>query len=104
MAPIALNSGDPTQTSSCCESRTGPTKQEALSIREWTCPVCQTSHERDVIAAKNILRWGMAGIAQTFSIAADKAQMNKALSSDNSPGPGRGPLEEGISRAERTSN
>ncbi|AQV96652.1 transposase [Cupriavidus necator] len=83
-----------TQTCSCCEARTGPTGQTALGVREWICPVCQASHERDVNAAKNILRWGVAGIAQKFSIAAAKAEMNKASSE---AGGGRTPLAEGIS-------
>ncbi|NER52998.1 MAG: transposase [Symploca sp. SIO1A3] len=39
------------KTCSCCGSRGGKLD---LSIREWTCLNCGTTHDRDVNAAKNI--------------------------------------------------
>ena len=32
-------------------------KDLSLSERTWTCPVCQTSHDRDILAANNIKRF-----------------------------------------------
>ena len=83
-----------TQTCSCCDARTGPTGRPALGVREWTCTVCQASHQRDVNAAKNILRMGLLSMEQAFASAAGKAAVNEASSE---AGGGRAPLAEGIS-------
>lgn len=39
-----------------------------LSVRHWTCPECEAEHQRDVNAAENIRRCGIAGrVGQTRS-------------------------------------
>lgn len=49
------------QLCSSCGHRDG---KKSLHIREWTCPHCQTNHDRDINASKNILNEGLQLHAQ----------------------------------------
>ena len=61
-----INESFSTVTCSACFERTGPRGLSALGVREWTCP-CGVSHNRDVNAAKNILRFGCESLLKGIS-------------------------------------
>jgi transposase len=55
---VVQNEQNSTVTCSGCLSKTGPSGLSGLKVREWQCKVCGSVHDRDVNAAKNILRLG----------------------------------------------
>lgn len=55
---IEVNESSSTVTCSACHQKTGPSGLSGLGVREWTCSECHVQHDRDINAAKNILRFG----------------------------------------------
>jgi transposase len=62
-----------TQTCSACNSRTGPQGREGLGVREWSCPICGTRHDRDRNSACNILAAGRRRLAEGIPALAAQA-------------------------------
>ena len=50
-------------TSKTCSECQHVMDKMPLSVRQWTCPECNTTHDRDVNAARNILKFSTAGEA-----------------------------------------
>lgn len=53
-----INEAYTTQQCNCCGNIGGPKGEKELHIREWICSKCRSVNDRDVNAAKNILRIG----------------------------------------------
>ncbi len=62
---IEVNESYTTQTCSSCHSisDSSPKGRGGLGIREWTCALCGTTHDRDINASKNILALGLERLA-----------------------------------------
>jgi transposase len=92
-----VNESYSTQECSCCLVRTGPKGLAGLDVRQWTCSVCQSAHDRDTNAAKNIVARGLVALQEEFSTAgeakADESAVNKVA---QAAGAGLGPLVAGI--------
>jgi hypothetical protein len=51
---LEVDESNTTRTCSCCKALTGPTGQDMLVVRFWTCSACHATHDRDVNAAINV--------------------------------------------------
>ena len=55
------------ETCSDCGAVGGPKGTKGLQVRQWTCMSCGVVHDRDVTAARNILRLGRQALAEGSS-------------------------------------
>jgi putative transposase len=60
-------------TSKVCSSCGYRAETMPLSIRSWICPACGISHDRDINAAINILRWAKAEVGPTVGYTGSNA-------------------------------
>jgi IS605 OrfB family transposase len=56
-----VNESFTTVTCSNCGQHTGPRGLRQLHVRGWVCSACETDHDRDINAARNILARGLTG-------------------------------------------
>ena len=63
-AVILVPPKNTTQTCSVCGHIMSGDSKLTLADREWDCPACHTHHHRDVNAARNILKRGIAAAMQ----------------------------------------
>ncbi len=66
---LEVDEANTTQTCSTCGTKPSsrPKGIAGLGIRDWTCSDCGTAHDRDVNAARNILRVGLHALAEGAS-------------------------------------
>lgn len=70
---VEVDSKNSTRTCSACGALSGPTGLAGLSVRQWVCTSCGTSHDRDVNAARNtlIVGAGFAHESHAYSVASE---------------------------------
>ena len=56
---VLVDSKNTTLTCSTCGAKTGPTGLGGLKVRFWECSACGAHHDRDVNAAKVVLKTGL---------------------------------------------
>ena len=65
---VTVNPKNTTQTCSCCGHILKGHEKLTLADREWTCPVCQTHHDRDHNASVNVLKRGLSILETQTSV------------------------------------
>ena len=58
-----------TQDCHICSSRSGPKGLAGLSVRRWQCSRCFAEHDRDINAARNIRKRGLAWLEKSSAAA-----------------------------------
>lgn len=65
-----VSSKSSTRTCSNCGALTGPRGRTGLSVRQWVCLACGSSHDRDVNAAVNTLKAAVGMTVERLRLAA----------------------------------
>ena len=74
-------------TSKRCNSCGYIVEKMPLNIRDWICPNCGYSHDRDVNASKNILAAGLAVSVCGASVRPEQSKSVKATAMKQKPKP-----------------
>ena len=67
---LEVSEANTSRTCAACECMAGPEGRAGLNKRVWRCDGCGSVHDRDVNAARNILRLGLQALVAGASVAA----------------------------------
>ncbi len=70
------------------------TESKPLSVRSWDCPRCDTTHDRDINAAKNIRTAGLAGAFQKANDSGGHSKTRDAFRIERFGANAHGPVNE----------
>lgn len=76
-----VDSKNTTMTCSSCGSLTGPTGLSMLTVRDWECSACGAQHDRDINAAKVILKTGLGWSLDNAGTHAERPETSRLESS-----------------------